>query len=316
MLFFLYSNSTIYAQEIDVFDAIAKSDLSQVEEFLANGGDVNTEGLIEQTPLHFSLLYDNTEMAMLFINFGVDINRKDSLGRTAFYWALIGRHEEVAKTLIERNADIIPNSDGSRFFRPVNLYDIVSSQCISNPPQTWINAQTHSEFVPYIERYLSAKKDVTGQSQLDYPVKVLFYRSESEVWRQVSRILTANFTIQGTATCILNSRHILVNYDAWVNLSDNMKVVIISHELGHCDLSRDHTEEVQSIMNTNYTLSGVNINENSILRQELYKELFSKQGNLGNEYIEYPIDLKSDDPEVCLTKTKLYLDEVDKTISQ
>ena len=313
MLFFY---RVAYAQNIDVFDAIANDDLSQVEAFLANGGDVNTKGLIEQTPLHFSLLYENTEMAMLFIEFGVDINKRDSLGRTAFYWALIGRNEKVAKALIERNAEVIPNSNGSRIFRPVNLYNIVSSQCISDPPRVWINAQTHSEFLPYIERYLSVKEEIIGQSQLDYPVKVLFYRSESEVWRQVSQILTANFTVQGTATCILNSRHILVNYDAWVNLSSNMKEVILFHELGHCDLSRDHTEELQSIMNTNYTLSGVNINENSILRQELHEELFSKQGGLGNEHIEYPIDLKSDDPEVCPTKTKLYLDGIDKTISQ
>ena len=314
-MLFLYDIT--YAQDIDVFDAIAKGDLSQVRAFLASGGDVNTGGLIEQTPLHFSLLYENTEMAMLFIESGVDINKKDSLGRTAFYWALIGRNERVAKTLMDRNAEIIPNADGTRIFRPINLRNLVPSWCVSDPPQTWINVQTHPEFLPYMERYLSVKEEIIGEGQLDHPVKILFYRSDSQVWRQVSRFLTERFTIQGTATCILNSRHILVNYDAWINLFEGMKELILFHELGHCDLRRDHEKEGTSIMNTNYTLlQETHISEDPIVRQKLYKELFSKRGDFGNEYVEYPIDLKSDDPRICPAKTKLYLEETDSAISQ
>ena len=86
----------------------------------------------------------------------------------------MSRSQEITKTLIERNADLIPNSDGSKEFRPVDIGFIAPPWCISDAYQTWITTETHPEFLPYIEEYLSAKEENLGQRRLDYPIKLLF----------------------------------------------------------------------------------------------------------------------------------------------
>ena len=86
----------------------------------------------------------------------------------------------------------------------------------------------------------------------------------------------------------LDNRHIVVNYDAWVTFPERMKEIFLFHELGHADLDRDHEQEVvRSIMYTQRSsLHKLDLNEDPIFRQELYRELFSKRGDLGSKYIE------------------------------
>ena len=317
--FLLFSNSFVYAQrfDFDVFAAIFKGDIDYVEGFLANGGDINSSGATEDTLLVQSIFFGQTQIAMMLIERGADINKPETLGQTPLYWAIRKRNQTVTQALIERNAALDPNSDSSKDFLPINLADIVPSYCISDSPQTWIDANTHPEFLPYIEEYLSVKKEIIGQEELDYPIKILFYRSDSEAWRQVSR-LADNFNFQGIAFSKPHTKHILINYDAWISLSETKRELIIFHELGHCDLNRRHTTSIEptSIMNVFYTqrlfVQGVDISNNTTLQQDLYQELFSARGNLEENYIEgqaYPIDLLSDNPQVCPAPTRLYLNE-------
>ena len=214
----LFLNTSAHSQRIrDVFSHIFLRDLHQVRSFINNGGDVNTTRPTGETLLHYSIFFGYNQTTMALIEAGTDINQQDAAGRTALYWAIFFKNQEVTKVLIERNADLIPNSDGSKRFRPISLTYIVPGQCISDPYQTWINAETHPEFLPYIERYLSAKKEAIGQEELDYPIKILFYRSDSEIWRHISS-LAEKYTFQGRALCVPNTKHILVNYDAWIAL--------------------------------------------------------------------------------------------------
>ncbi len=269
----MHSLAYAQGQYIDVFTAILIGDLDQVKEFLDTGADVDTINLVGETLLFHSIFFERTEITMTLLEAGADINKRDILGRTALYWAIIKRNQKVAKILIEREADLEPNSDASQVFSSINLGDIVPVECISDSPQTWIDAETHSEFLPYIERYLFTKKEITGQEGFDYPVKILFYRSDSEVWRQFSR-LAEKFTLQGTTYYIPSSKHILINYDAWFTRPENVKEMLIFHELGHFDLDRNHEpKEAKSIMSVFYLqesfLQGIDINEDSTLRQEL-----------------------------------------------
>ena len=100
--------------------------------------------------------------------------------------------------------------------------------------------------------------------------------------------------------------------------SENTKVTSILHELGHCDLNRNHEpKEAESIMSIFHvqqlSLQGIDINEDLALKKEIYEELFSARGDFGEKYIEgqlYPIGLTPEDAELCPTKTRLYLDEI------
>ena len=316
----LFLNNSVYSQFAgDVFSPIFLANTQQVRSFIGNGGDVNIAKPTGETLLHYSIFFEYNQTTKVLLEAGADINQQDAIGRTAFYWSIILRNQEITKILIERDADLIPNSDGSKRFRPISLTHIVPGKCISDPYQTWINAETHPEFLPYIEKYLSAKEETIAQRTLDYPIKILFYRSDSEVWRHVSS-LANRYTLQGTTVCIPNSRHILVNYDAWITLPESTKKLHLLHEFGHCDLNRNHESmTAQSIMSIFYikqlSLQRIDIDENPSLRQDIYKKLFLTQGDeeFGKKYTEgqaYPVGLKSDDPEVCPVKTRLYLDEV------
>ncbi len=308
----------VYAQSSKIFTAISKGELSYVQEFLANGGDINTTGIREMTLLYYSIVYNQTPIAMMLIEAGADINKPERDGRTPFYLALSKKNETITQALMERNAALDANPDWSKPFRPIILIEIVPSKCISDPHQTWTVADTHPVFLPYIEKYLSIKKNITGREELDYPIKILFYRSDSEVWRQISR-LAQRFTFQGVASAILSSRHILVNYDAWMTFPEAKKELYIFHELGHVDLDQAHApKETISIMNPFYiqdlSLQEIDINQDPTLQHYLYEELFSKRRNLRmrRQYIEgqiYPTHLLSNDPKICPVPTKLYLDE-------
>ena len=108
-----------------------------------------------------------------------------------------------------------------------------------------------------------------------------------------------------------------------MSFSETIKELTIFHELGHADLNQNHTsKDSTSIMNPVYYLRSlsqeININEDPALQQELYEKLFSKTERLGRRYIEgqiYPANhLSSDDPNTCLVKAKLYLNEVNTSL--
>ena len=311
-------NTFVHAQSPEIFTAINKGNLNYVQAFLDNGGDVNTTSFNEITILQYSISSNQTQIAMTLIEAGADIHRVNIFGKTALYLALLNKNQTVTQALIERDAALDANPDWSKTFPSINLLELVPSRCISDSYQTWINANTHPELLPYIEKYLSIKKDITGQGELDYPIRILFYRSDSETWRQVSR-LAQKFTFQGAASTILTSKHILINYDAWVTFPETKKEVYIFHELGHADLNRVHEpKEAKSLMNSYYiqdlSLQNIDINEDMSLQQELYEELFLKRGPLGRQYIEgqiYPTThLSIDNPEGCPVQTRLYLGKI------
>ena len=171
-------------------NAMFRGDLDYVVESLLIGVDINTADEEGVTLLHEAMIVGQNEIAIVLIEMGANINQPDSFGRTAFYWALKNRNEEMTQYLMERDAALDANSDWSKRFWPISLpgLGLVPASCIADSRQTWADAETHPEFLPYIEKYLTIKNEVTGRGEFDYPVKILFYRADSEVWRQVSRL--------------------------------------------------------------------------------------------------------------------------------
>lgn len=95
-------------------------------------------------------------------------------------------------------------------------------------------AETDSEFLPYLEKYSDLKVRFTGQP-INTNIKIIFS----------SHPLVTNYseTIDFGAKCDPLTRVIFVDRDLWNYYKDNEKLreALLFHEAGHCDLRRDHS---------------------------------------------------------------------------
>ena len=77
---------------------------------------INVNGSIhvaENTYLHFAALHNNVESAKALLNYGANINKKDSNGNTALHHAAISGHRNIVTLLLGRKADpCIRNKQG------------------------------------------------------------------------------------------------------------------------------------------------------------------------------------------------------------
>ena len=95
-------------------------------------------------------------------------------------------------------------------------------------------AETDSEFLPYVEKYSDLKVRFTGRP-INTNIKVIFS----------SNPLTTNYseTIDLGVICDPFTRIIFIDRDLWNYYRDNEKLreALLFHEAGHCDLRRDHS---------------------------------------------------------------------------
>lgn len=88
----------------------------------------------------------------------------------------------------------------------------------------------NSTFDPYIQRYVAEK----GYG-LHYDIPIGFTHIDGD--------------IIGVCTRWSNGyRQIEIDIDYWNSASEQFRLSLIAHELGHCDLNRDHSPYMSSIM--------------------------------------------------------------------
>ena len=144
--------------------------------------------------------------------------------------------------------------------------------------QTLFARQTDQEFLSYIQRYETLKK-----SPLRSNIKIFFSdriqeavkeyqerevreweeqqeyiytpteREQQEELRQKQheqQVIGSEYDfdkIEGSGACILGHL-VFMDRDIWQNLSEEEKELTLFHEIGHCDLYRDHSANEPSIM--------------------------------------------------------------------
>lgn len=86
--------------------AILKGNISRVKKFLAQGGDVNTEGMLGSTPLMIAAGEGHVELTRLLIDNGAHINHQGLLGETALMEAAMFGYPDVVRLLIRKGADL------------------------------------------------------------------------------------------------------------------------------------------------------------------------------------------------------------------
>jgi ankyrin repeat protein len=83
-----------------VGDTELERELEVARLVLAAGADVNARLPYSQdTPLHFAIYQQKTELISLLLDRGADVNARDGQGRTPLDWAIWFRQREMAEML-------------------------------------------------------------------------------------------------------------------------------------------------------------------------------------------------------------------------
>jgi len=78
---------------------------------------VNSKGLFDNTPLHVTITWGDTESAALLLDGGADVNAKGEYGFTPLHRAISANKPALIKLLLECGADpTIRNADGDDCF--------------------------------------------------------------------------------------------------------------------------------------------------------------------------------------------------------
>lgn len=123
-------------------------------------------------------------------------------------------------------------------------------------------------FIPYVEEYKGDKLLYLNTSNI---VKV------SIIFKTLDTGLAGMCEMTGFIDRITNKnkifyRHIFIDPNHWYTLNELDQKLLIYHELGHCDLDLDHTDDY-TIMNP-YNLNG----NTFILQPSYYLDLLFYQG--------------------------------------
>lgn len=97
-------------------------------------------------------------------------------------------------------------------------------------------------FKPYTNAYLEYKQIYLNKKNFNYPITIVFKHLPDR--------------IIGTCTKYLPpfSRKIEIDYVTWAKYSDDERLQLMFHELGHCDLDFPDQDERVGIMNSSTNL--------------------------------------------------------------
>ena len=138
---------------------------------------------------------------------------------------------------------------------------------------------TPCSFLPYIKKYETMKNGPI-RSDIRFKFEDLIKLNKDQFqWT----ITIKNLKEKKVGQC-RKDRIIVIDYTQWEISNSSEKQVLLFHELGHCDLDKEHDDSQLSIMNSNITdairyirfLDFVNNEEASSCKLKLYRELFNE----------------------------------------
>ena len=102
---------TAKAPDNSIWVAAKAGEIEAVKQHLAAGADVDAKDKYGRTPLHFTSIYRQKEIAELLIAAGADVNAKTAGGGTPLNAAALKGYKEIAELLIAEGADVNANDD-------------------------------------------------------------------------------------------------------------------------------------------------------------------------------------------------------------
>ncbi len=109
------------------FASVYKNQTSLIQEFLANGADVNSRDEKGETPLFSTLgsdLFGGLDTAKLLIANGAEVNARNLLGQTPLHYAIMfSMKTEIVKLLILNGADVnAKDNKGISIYQYANVH--------------------------------------------------------------------------------------------------------------------------------------------------------------------------------------------------
>lgn len=98
-------NSSLPAERISIHQAALDGQLSQVIKLLPEGLDVDLKDTEGRTPLMYAAFNGHKEIIKILIEKGANVNLRDRSGRTALMMASSGPFKESVKLLLDNYAD-------------------------------------------------------------------------------------------------------------------------------------------------------------------------------------------------------------------
>ena len=92
--------------EARLLEAARHNDLTQVQQLLADGADIEAADTHGNTALMISAAYGYAELARLLIDHGAEVNARGYIGNTALIDAVQEGYAEIARLLLDSGADV------------------------------------------------------------------------------------------------------------------------------------------------------------------------------------------------------------------
>lgn len=113
--------TNVNAPAMGIYEAILRGDIEVVKQHIAAGSDLNEKDPSGGgNPLHTACIFGKTEIAMLLIEAGSDVNFKNNEGSTPLHTAAFFGRTKIVKALLAKGADKeIKNNAGSTALQSV-----------------------------------------------------------------------------------------------------------------------------------------------------------------------------------------------------
>lgn len=99
-----------------------------------------------------------------------------------------------------------------------------------------------SEFKPHIASYLDHKVSYLGTKKVNYPIYIKFGNlTDKKAGICKSETVTNQLTNES-----YTRKTIIIHQQYWDIIPYNCRELLIYHELGHCDLDLDHSDNIMS----------------------------------------------------------------------
>lgn len=98
----------------DIHVSAREGAMDDIEKHLAAGIEVNLRDSEGRTPLHWAVDRGHLNAAEILVNANADVNAQDNEGQTALHYAVLCEREDIAELLVKHHADLqMKDEDGN-----------------------------------------------------------------------------------------------------------------------------------------------------------------------------------------------------------
>ena len=212
-------------ERIDYWDAVKEGNIPKIENYMKKSEiDVNAKDVLKNTPLHYAILNQDSDLIKFLIKNGADVNAKNAYGKTVLHTALERKSIHLVELLLRNGANV--NLEKFSGERPLDIAvemknkDVVGillkNGALVNHPKEYTSAlhrAVGTGNVEIVEMLLEhgaecMQKDKTGKT----PLAIAKRKGNTDVYKLMSTYVIPRIAIKDKDTETL--RECLKEYNA------------------------------------------------------------------------------------------------------